>query len=182
MFGWYLICRNMSTDSVYFRKSIRPFKKHRSFVWIYSQLQIHTMLYVVITSDYKQSTQCSKAAAKGMNSLRVIRRTFKYIDAESFLILRKAYIRPPLEYSVQSWNPALQKDINALEKVQRRATKLVPQLKNQTYEEGLCTGPWPKKTSERRFDWTWSIQTVKRIWFEDMDVHVDSQKFFKLKA
>ena len=46
MFGWYLICRNMSTDSVYFRKSIRAFKKHRCFVWIYSQLQIHTMLYV----------------------------------------------------------------------------------------------------------------------------------------
>ena len=46
MFGWYLICRNMSTDSVYFRKSIHAFKKHRSFVWIYSQLQIHTMLYV----------------------------------------------------------------------------------------------------------------------------------------
>ena len=37
----------MSTDSVYFRKSIHAFKKHRSFVWIYSQLQIHTMLYVV---------------------------------------------------------------------------------------------------------------------------------------
>ena len=31
---------------VYFRKSIHAFKKHRSFVWIYSQLQIHTMLYV----------------------------------------------------------------------------------------------------------------------------------------
>ena len=31
----------MSTDSVYFWKSIR------AFVWIYSQLQIHTMLYVV---------------------------------------------------------------------------------------------------------------------------------------
>ena len=46
MFGWYLIYRNMSTDSVYFQKSIRSFKKHRSFVWIYSQLQIHTMLYV----------------------------------------------------------------------------------------------------------------------------------------
>ena len=38
----------MSTDSVYFGKSIRAFKKHMSFVWIYSQLQIHTMLYVAI--------------------------------------------------------------------------------------------------------------------------------------
>ena len=38
----------MSTDSVYFRESIHAFKKHRSFVWIYSQLQIHTMLYVLL--------------------------------------------------------------------------------------------------------------------------------------
>ena len=43
----------MSTDSVYFRKSIRSFKKHRSFVWIYSQLQIHTMLYVGQRIDVK---------------------------------------------------------------------------------------------------------------------------------
>ena len=32
---------------VCFWKSIHAFKKHTSFVWIYSQLQIHTMLYVL---------------------------------------------------------------------------------------------------------------------------------------
>ena len=36
----------MSNDFVCFWKSIHAFKKHTSFVWIYSQLQIHTMLYV----------------------------------------------------------------------------------------------------------------------------------------
>ena len=45
-FGWFLICRNMSTDFVCFWKSFHAFKEHTSFVWIYSQLQIHTMLYV----------------------------------------------------------------------------------------------------------------------------------------
>ena len=38
----------MSTDYVCFWKSIHAFKKHTSFVWIYSQLQIHTMLYVTL--------------------------------------------------------------------------------------------------------------------------------------
>ena len=47
MFGSYLICRNMSTDYVCFWKSIHAFKEHTSFVWIYSQMQVHTMLYVV---------------------------------------------------------------------------------------------------------------------------------------
>ena len=46
MFGRYLICRNMSTDYVCFWKSNHAFKKHTFFVWICSQLQIHTMLYV----------------------------------------------------------------------------------------------------------------------------------------
>ena len=36
----------MSTDYARFWKSIHAFKRHTSFVWIYSQLQIHTMLYV----------------------------------------------------------------------------------------------------------------------------------------
>ena len=60
MFGWYLICRNMSTDFVFFWKSIHAFKDHMSFVWIYSQLQIHTMLYVhnsPVTTPWKRWTQ-----------------------------------------------------------------------------------------------------------------------------
>ena len=36
----------MSTDCVCFWKSIHAFKEYTFFVWIYSQLQIHTMLYV----------------------------------------------------------------------------------------------------------------------------------------
>ena len=40
---WF-VCRNMSADFVYM--SIHSFKEHTSFVWIYSQLQINTVLYV----------------------------------------------------------------------------------------------------------------------------------------
>ena len=94
-------------------------------------------LGVYITSDFKSSTHSSKAATKWMNCLRVVRRSFKYIDADSFQILYKTYIRPHLEYCVQAWCPWLEKDKQALERVQRRATKLVPALKNLPYEERL---------------------------------------------
>ena len=46
-------------------------------------------------------------------------------------------MRPQLEFAVSAWNPYLKKDIEALETVQRRATKKAPGLRNLSYEERL---------------------------------------------
>jgi len=53
------------------------------------------------------------------------------------LSLYKSPIRPKLEYSVQAWRAYLRKDIDLLEKVQRRATKLMFRDKSVKYYERL---------------------------------------------
>ena len=53
--------------------------------------------------------------------------------------LYKTLVRPHehMDYCVQAWKPHLRKDIERLEKIQRRATKMVEGMMNLTYEERL---------------------------------------------
>ncbi len=46
-------------------------------------------------------------------------------------------VRPHLEYGV-FWSPHHAKDIEKLEAIQRRATKMIPSLSNKSYEERLA--------------------------------------------
>ena len=43
----------------------------------------------------------------------------------------------PLEYCIQTWRPYHKKDIDKLERIQRRATKLIPELRDLSYENRL---------------------------------------------
>jgi len=94
-------------------------------------------LGVILTNDLKAGRQCREAARKAMNVLRTIKRHFVRLDKATFLILYKSYVRPLLEYSIQAWSPHLKKDINCLEQVQKRATKLVVGLKKREYADRL---------------------------------------------
>jgi len=94
-------------------------------------------LGVYFASDLKSSKQCIKSAAKARSVLGLVRRHFRRLDIEDFLIIYKTYVRPHLEICIQAWSPHLQKDIQRLESVQRAATKLVPSLRNLSYENRL---------------------------------------------
>ena len=67
----------------------------------------------------------------------IIRRTYTYLDPQSFKLLLKSLVRHHLEYGVPIWNPHLKWDITELEKVQRRDTCQEPQLKGLSYEGRL---------------------------------------------
>jgi len=69
------------------------------------QIEKEKDLGVYTTSDLKSSTQCNKAAIKAMSVLRMVNRAFRRMDKEEFLVIYKSFIRPHLEYCVQSCNP-----------------------------------------------------------------------------
>ena len=69
-------------------------------------------LGVTINADMKVSEQCAYNK-----------------DKKIIIPLYKAIVRPHLEHCIQAWRPYRKKDIDTLERIQRRATKIIPELR-----------------------------------------------------
>ena len=93
-------------------------------------------LGVWISSNLKPSLHCCKAAASAMKVLSMIRRSFVNISKDLFTLLYKTYVRPLLKYCSAIWSPYA-KDIDVLEKMQMRATRLIRGIGNLSYGQRL---------------------------------------------
>ena len=90
-------------------------------------------LGVTISADMKVSEQCGITASKGNQILGLIRRNITYKDKKLIIPLYQAIFRPRLEYCIRAWRPYRKKDIDTLERIQRRVIK----LRDLSYEERL---------------------------------------------
>ena len=69
--------------------------------------------------------------------LGIIRRSFCALGNTSYTLLHKAIVRPHLEYAATTWNPYKKRYVVDLEKIQRRATKLLQIISRLSYPERL---------------------------------------------
>ena len=88
---------------------------------------------VTFSADMNVSQQCRIAASKGNKIVGLTRRTITSKEKQLIVPLYKAIVRPHLEYRIQAWRPYHKKDIDKLERIQRRATKMIPELRDLSY-------------------------------------------------
>ena len=94
-------------------------------------------LGVTFDSDVSFREHIATKINKANSITGLIRRSFTFLDCESFTKLYCALVRPHLEYGQSIWSPHLMKDLDAIENVQIRATRLVDGLHNMSYSERL---------------------------------------------
>ena len=87
----------------------------------------------------------SRAAPKGLHQPNLqqldtsdIRRTSKKCSGPTAFPHLHQWSFPHLhQYAVKFWSPHLRRDIDKMERVQRKATKIIPEIRNHSYQQWL---------------------------------------------
>ena len=133
---------------------------------------------VLLYKKLDMSQQCVLADRKANYILGCIKRVVASREGEVIVPLYSAPVRPHLEYCVQAWGPQYKKDVEFLERVQRRATKMITGLEQLSYEERL------REVSlfslEKR--WLWGDLTVLFQYLKGTCKHEGGRLFMKVDS
>ena len=131
-------------------------------------------LGVIIDHELKFHQQTAASVKKTNHVLGLIKKSFSNLDETTLSLLYKTLVRPHLEYANVAWGPHFKGDIKLVERVQRRATKLVQQYKTLPYEDRRRALELPSLVHRRRggdMIFTYKLMTGK--------TNIDKDIFFK---
>ena len=133
-------------------------------------------LGVVVTEDFKMSRQCLTASSKANRMLGYIRKSITSKSKEIILPLYRGLVRPHLEYAVQFWSPFLKKDIELLERVQHRATKMIHGFSGMDYGDRLgALNMYSLEDRRTRGDLIQVFKFIKQGDMEGLNLSTDSR-------
>ena len=112
---------------------------------------------VIIDNELKYHVHAASATKKANEVLGIIKKSYYTRDAKTMPTLYKSMVRPHLEYGNAIWGPFYKKDIDMVESVQKRATKLIDTLKDKPYEDRLIALDHDIQMQTRRHDF--DVQT-----------------------
>ena len=127
-------------------------------------------LGVIVDPEMKFRHHAAAAVAKASQILAVIRRSFSLVDKTTLPLLFKTLVRPHLEYGNVVWGPFNRADQKLVERVQRRATRLVEEIRTLPYSERLRRLNLPSLYYRRRRG---DMISVYQILHGGMDVRPD---------
>lgn len=131
-------------------------------------------LGIIFENTMKFDSHISHIVNRANKLLGLIKRTFRSLNMELFLVLYKSLVRSIIDYGGSVYSPSSKKNIQLLENVQRCATRIVPQLQGLNYSERLESLNLPTLYYRRkRYD---LIQLFKIVHgYED----IKPEKFFE---
>ena len=92
---------------------------------------------MITSEDLKQKKQVAKVVKSANRLLGMIRRTITCRNKRNILNLYKTLVRPILDYGAAVWSPHQKGDIEKVEKIQRRATRMIEEIRYLPYEDRL---------------------------------------------
>nr|XP_054765151.1 uncharacterized protein LOC129271925 [Lytechinus pictus] len=107
-------------------------------------------LGILVDEDLKFHNHVAYVVKKANGILSCIRRSFECRDKSTIPKLYKGLVRPIIDYGNSIWYPRFKSDSKAIEKVQKRATKMIYSIRNCTYTERLKALNLPSLEYRRR--------------------------------